>query len=161
MPARLGSRLAFELGRIGDVVLIDVDPHASGLAPDPARLDWTLQGDATLPDTLRAAGIEHAAELMAVTANDYVNAQIVTAAARTAARPRILIRLEETGLLRFFEERLGTATRRSARSAHMRWLLARCWSTRRRSATGTTTASRCCRRAMGARRTFCSQATIR
>ena len=106
----LGSRLAFELGRLGDVVLIDVDPHASGLAPDPARLDWTLQGDATLPATLRAAGIEHAAELMAVTANDYVNAQIVTAAARTAARARILIRLEEPGLLRFFEERLGTAT---------------------------------------------------
>ena len=104
----LGSRLALELGRAGDVVLIDIDPQASGLAHDPARLAWTLQGDATLPDTLRAAGIEHAAELMAVTANDYVNAQIVTAAARTAARVRILIRLEEPGLLRFFEERTDT-----------------------------------------------------
>jgi hypothetical protein len=102
----LGTALATALGRTEDVVLIDLDPHAAGLAPDPARLDWTLQGDATLPDTLRAAGVEHAAELIAVTADEYVNAQIVTAATSAGARARILIRLEEPGLLRFFEERV-------------------------------------------------------
>ena len=101
----LGTRLASELGRTYDVVLVDIDPRAQGLAADPARLDWTLQGDATLPATLLAAGIGHAVELMAVTSDDYINAQIVTAAAKAGTRARILIRVEEPGLLRFFEER--------------------------------------------------------
>jgi len=102
----LGTRLASELAQTHDVVLVDIDPHASGLTTDPARLDWPLAGDATVPATLLAAGVDRAANLMAVTSDDYVNAQMVTAAARTGTRPRVLIRVEDPGLLRFFEERL-------------------------------------------------------
>jgi voltage-gated potassium channel Kch len=102
----LGARLADQLDDAHDVVLIDVDPSAPGLAPAPHRFVWSLHGDATLPSTLLGAGIKHAAELLAVTPDDYVNSLIVTAVEAVETRARVMVQVEEPGLTRFFEERL-------------------------------------------------------
>jgi voltage-gated potassium channel Kch len=102
----LGTRLAQELDGLHDVVLVDSDADAVGLAAAPDRYAWRLQGDATLPATLIGAGIEHAAELLVVTPDDYVNSLIVTAAQRVNTRARVMVQVEEPGLTRFFEERI-------------------------------------------------------
>jgi|GEM_PF-1316140 hypothetical protein len=110
----LGTRLADSLDSDHDVVLIDIDPAAAGLAPSPDRYAWRVEGDATLPDTLLGAGVEHAAELVAVTPDDYVNSLIVTAVQRVSTRPRVLVQVEEPGLTRFFEERPDRDQQRAA-----------------------------------------------
>jgi voltage-gated potassium channel Kch len=109
----LGSRLARDLDRAHDVVLIDIAGGAAGLSPDPDTYVWPLQGDATLEHTLCRAGVRRAAEVIAVTNDGYVNSRIVTAVhglherSRKGAvsRLRVLIQVEEPGLARFFEER--------------------------------------------------------
>jgi hypothetical protein len=102
----LGARIADMLDGAHDVVLVDLDAGAVGLARAPARFTWGLEGDATAPGTLVSAGIPHAAELIAVTADDYTNSLIVTAAQRAGTRARVMVQVEEPGLTRFFEERL-------------------------------------------------------
>jgi voltage-gated potassium channel Kch len=101
----LGTRLADELAADHDVILIDLDEHAAGLAPDPDRFVWAIHGDAARPATLAGAGIDQAAELYALTSDDYVNSQIVTAAQHAETRARVRVRIEDPGLTRFFEER--------------------------------------------------------
>lgn len=102
----LGARIADMLDADHDVVLVDTDPDAVGLARAPGRFAWGLEGDATLPATLVSAGIIHAAELIAVTPDDYANSLIVTAAQRAGTRARVMVQVEEPGLTRFFEERV-------------------------------------------------------
>jgi voltage-gated potassium channel Kch len=101
----LGTRLADSLDRAHDVVLIDINPAATGLAKAPDRYAWQITGDAALPDTLLDASTEHAAELLAVTPDDYINSLIVTAAQRTGTQARVMVQIEDPGLTRFFEER--------------------------------------------------------
>jgi hypothetical protein len=108
----LGTQLAGVLDKHHDVVLIDINPAAVGLAMAPDRYVWPLRGDAALPETLGAAGIRAAAELLAVTSDDYVNSRIVTAADKlsgrgeVSSRLRVLVRVEDPGLTRFFEEQI-------------------------------------------------------
>ena len=59
-----------------------------------------------MPDTLVGAGLEHAAELFALTPDDYVNSLIVTAAQRVPTSARVLVQVEEPGLV---EEREAEA----------------------------------------------------
>jgi hypothetical protein len=102
----LGTRIADALDSLHDVVLIDIDAEAIGLAGAPDRFAWCLQGDATQLATLIGAGIERAAELLALTPDDYVNSLIVTAAGQANTRARVMIQVEDPGLTRFFEERI-------------------------------------------------------
>ncbi len=111
----LGTRLAGCLDKQHDVVLIDIDHAAAGVAMAPDRYVWPLGADAALPKTLLDAGIRSAAELLAVTGDDCVNSRIVTAVQELSARRkvpsglRVLVRVEEAGLTRFFEERHAAA----------------------------------------------------
>lgn len=107
----LGTALARSLDADHDVVLIDVAPSAAGLFPDPkTSYVWPLEGDATLTHTLRRAGVTRAAELIAVTSDGWVNSRIVTAVhelhgkGELHSRIRVLVQVEEPGLVRFFEE---------------------------------------------------------
>ncbi|HUB76942.1 MAG TPA: NAD(P)-binding protein, partial [Solirubrobacteraceae bacterium] len=103
----IGTRLADELADAHDVVLIELDERSPSLAADRNRFVWAVQGDATQAAALRSAGIGRAAELYAVTADDYVNSQVVTAAQSVDLRVRVHVRVEDPGLTRFFEEGPG------------------------------------------------------
>lgn len=107
----LGNALARSLDATHDVVLIDLASDPAAGHPDPTEcLVWTLQGDATLMQTLRRAGIARATELIAVTGDDDANSLIVTVVHELDARRelrrrmRVHVRVEKPALLRFFEE---------------------------------------------------------
>ena len=105
-----GTALARELANDCDVVIIDVDPQASGLREQAGVHEWRVSGDATQAPVLEAAGVAKAAWVVAITGNDVVNSQIVaTVAALGALKQRnkellLLVQVEDPSLARFLEE---------------------------------------------------------
>jgi voltage-gated potassium channel Kch len=104
-----GSRLVRDLTQVHDVVLVDVDANASGLQSAPADHEWRFVGDAVHEETLLWAGAARANWVIAVTGQDFVNSQIVSAMRSLAAdgdardRVHVLVQLEDPALIRFLE----------------------------------------------------------
>ena len=102
-----GSRLARELAGEHDVVLIDSDATAPGMRTASAPHEWRIVGDAVEPETLLAAGAPRASWLVAVTGDDFVNSQIVSAMHTLESvrdRVHVLVQVEDPSLARFLEE---------------------------------------------------------
>lgn len=112
-----GSRLAETLGRDHDVVLVDVSAGSPGLEVTNAAHLWKLTGDAIAETTLVAAGLARAHWLVAVTGEDFVNSQIVSAVRALAAAGeardglQVLVQVEDPSLARFLEEVDGESGR--------------------------------------------------
>jgi hypothetical protein len=115
-----GTSLARKLSDRHEVVLIDVDPISPGMQEIPGAYEWRLIGDAVSERTLRAAGARRANWVIAVTGNDFVNSQIVSAmrslARHGSARDRahVLVQVEDPSLARFLEEEAEGPEPRSA-----------------------------------------------
>ena len=103
---RLGSNLAGMLCKCGHrVTVVDRDAAAfRRLAADFSGFE--VQGDATDPDVLEAAGIGRAALLAAVTENDNVNCMIAQIAARLYGLGQVYARFEDPEL-EYLVEGLG------------------------------------------------------
>jgi len=109
-----GSRLAQELAKDHDVVLIDRDADAPGMNVPLGVNEWRVVGDAVQPHTLLSAGVKRANWVVAVTGNDFVNSQVVSAIQglfkspdrREVPRDRahVLVQVEDPSLARFLEE---------------------------------------------------------
>jgi voltage-gated potassium channel Kch len=105
-----GTRLVRQLSAEHDVVLIDLDPVSPGMQELRGRYEWRLIGDAVSERTLRAAGVTRAHWVVAVTGNDFVNSQIVsalrslTAAGDARDGVHVLVQIEDPSLARFLEE---------------------------------------------------------
>jgi TrkA-N domain/RyR domain len=120
-----GTRLTRTLSADHDVVLIDSDPVSPGMQELRGRYEWRLIGDAVSERTLRAAGVARAHWVIAVTGNDFVNSQIVSALRSLCgsgdARDgvHVLVQVEDPSLARFLEEEAegGPAAPASAAAA--------------------------------------------
>ncbi len=105
-----GTRLVRELAKKHDVVLIDVDPHGLGIRAPHGKYEWRQVGDGSRDETLRAAGAHRANWLIAVTGNDFVNSQIVSAmqglrkAKRSPGDVNVFVQLEDPFMAGFLEE---------------------------------------------------------
>ena len=115
-----GTALARQHQQAHNVVLIDLDPQAPGMKSHPHRNEWRLVADAVQRETLETAGVARASRVIAVTGNDFVNSQIVTAILALAEhdkgaldRPgrktslgslQVLVQVENPSLARFLEE---------------------------------------------------------
>jgi Trk K+ transport system NAD-binding subunit len=93
-----------------DVVLIDLDSTSPGMQASPAEREWRLVADAVAEQTLLDAGVERAHMIVAMTGNDFVNCQIVSAVRALAKKRRlrdrahVLVQVEDPSLARFLEE---------------------------------------------------------
>ena len=114
-----GTQLAETLAADHDVVLLDI---AAGPGSSTAHAEhlWTMTGDAIQASTLLAAGIARAHWVVAVTGEDFVNSQVVSAVRVLAAAGRVrtglqvLVQVEDPSLARFLEEdepRTGSDTK--------------------------------------------------
>jgi len=109
-----GSRLAQELSKDHDVVVIDRDADAPAMNAPLGVNEWRVVGDAVQPHTLLSAGVKRANWVVAVTGNDFVNSQVVSAIQglfkspdrREAPQDRahVLVQVEDPSLARFLEE---------------------------------------------------------
>lgn len=93
----VGSTLAARLSQSGhDVVLIERDAELARRIT--ARLDvQVIEADGTLARELRAAGIEKAAVVVAVTESDEANMVVAMLSATLFEVPRMLVRLRDSG----------------------------------------------------------------
>ena len=114
-----GTRLAETLGADHDVVLIDI---AAGPAVTAAAAHlWPMTGDAVQEATLVAAGVSRAHWVVAVTGEDFVNSQVVSAVRTLAAAGgvrdglSVLVQVEDPSLARFLEEDEATPATDAAR----------------------------------------------
>ena len=104
-----GTQLAETLGAEHDVVLVDIVAGPAASSAGAEHL-WPLTGDAVQESTLLAAGITRAHWIIAVTGEDFVNSQIVSAVRALAATGRVrnglqaLVQVEDPSLARFLEE---------------------------------------------------------
>lgn len=106
-----GTRLAQILARDHDVVLVDRDPGAPGLAAAPAPNEWRVTGDCVREDTLLSAGITRANWVLVSVGDDLVGSQVASTvlslakARRLRNRAHLLARVEHPALAHFLEER--------------------------------------------------------
>lgn len=102
-----GTQLVRDLSKEHDVVVVDINPLGQGLQELRGRYEWRLTGDAVSERTLLAAGVRRAHQLIAVTGDDFLNSQIVSAmrslAAQGLARDRVhvLVQVDDPSLARF------------------------------------------------------------
>ena len=104
-----GTTLARNLSKTCDVVIVDLDPEASGLQDQAGEHEWRVLGDATQAKNLEAAGVSRAAWVVAITGNDLVNSQIASTIAALAlpkVRQLLFVQVEDLSLARFVEEEL-------------------------------------------------------
>ncbi len=106
-----GTRLAQTLARDHDVVLVDRDPGAPGLASAPAPNEWRVTGDCVREDTLLSAGIARANWVLVSVGDDLVGSQVASTVLSLAKaghlrnRAHLLARVEHPALAHFLEER--------------------------------------------------------
>lgn len=118
-----GTRLARTLSAEHDVVLIDLDSVSPGMQELRGRYEWRLIGDAVSERTLRAAGVQRAHWVIAVTGHDFVNSQIVSAlrsltgAGDAREAVHVLVQIEDPSLARFLEEEGDGAVAASSTAA--------------------------------------------
>lgn len=93
----VGSTLAERLSAAGrDVVLVERDPELARQLT--AKLDvQVIEGNGTVAQVLREAGIEKADALVAVTESDEANMVVAMLAAALFEVPRLLVRLRDAG----------------------------------------------------------------
>jgi voltage-gated potassium channel Kch len=105
-----GSRLAAELGKEHDVVVIDRDRDAHGMHAPYARYEWRLTGDPVREEMLLAAGVDRANWVVAITDDDFVNSQVVSTVralaedGHTREGLQLLVQVEDQAMARFLEE---------------------------------------------------------
>jgi hypothetical protein len=106
-----GTRLTENLLRAGiPVVLVDIDARAPGMQSRLRRRETRLVADTVNEDTLRRAGVSRAVQLIAVTGDDVVNAQIASTVRdlwekeRWRREPLVLVQAEDRVLARFLED---------------------------------------------------------
>lgn len=108
-----GSRLVGALSGDHDVVLLDLDPGAPGMRGPLGKYEWRLVGDGVRRDTLLAAGVDRAHWVVAMTGDDFVNSQIVSAVRALAGDrrvrdgARVFVQVEDPSIARFLEEPEG------------------------------------------------------
>jgi len=110
----VGSKVVTELHALGfDVACVDPDPAAQGIL-GARRLGLPVViGEAFSEDILRAAGIETATALVAVTSNDIANLETALQANALRKDLRIVVRLFDDDLARRVQQTLGNIVSRS------------------------------------------------
>lgn len=89
----IGIQTARHLQEHGyEVVAIDRDPNCRFLSTAQALKIPVIQGDANLPETLRAANVDHAEAIVAVTSDDTMNLEIALTAKALAAKLPLVVR---------------------------------------------------------------------
>ena len=104
-----GTALACNLSETCDIVIIDLDPEASGLQNQAGAHEWRVFGDATQARILEAAGVRRASWVVAITGNDLVNSQIASTIAtieHSKSDLLLFVQVEDLSLARFVEEEL-------------------------------------------------------
>lgn len=105
-----GSELAADLSDHHDVVVLDIAADALGMQAPRGHYEWRIVGDCVREETLLTAGAPRASWIVAMTGNDFVNSQIVSAirglaeARRARDRVQVLVQIEDPSLSRFLEE---------------------------------------------------------
>ncbi len=92
----VGVKILEQFRDIGiEQVAIECDPNSRYLGAARNQKIPFLIGDASVPDTLKAANIHKAASLLAVTSNDTVNLEIAIIAKSLAPRLPVLVRVHD------------------------------------------------------------------
>jgi hypothetical protein len=105
-----GNELAAGLSSLHDVVVVDVAADALGMQSPRGHYEWRIVGDCVREETLLMAGAPRASWIVAMTGNDFVNSQIVSAVRglaevrRVRDRVQVLVQIEDPSLSRFLEE---------------------------------------------------------
>ncbi|HEX4831378.1 MAG TPA: NAD-binding protein [Trebonia sp.] len=110
----IGTQVMAEIHALGfDVVCVDPDPAAQGIA-QARRLGLPVViGDAFSADTLAEAGIETSSALVAVTSNDIVNLETALQAHALREDLRIVVRMFDDDLARRVQRSIGSIVSRS------------------------------------------------
>lgn len=87
-----------------EVVVIEQDPNCRFLTTVRAMKIPVIQGDASLPSTLRAANFEHAHALLAVTSNDTANLEIALNAKGLNPKVRAIVRYQDPDFARMAQQ---------------------------------------------------------
>ncbi len=108
-----GSRLVDALSGDHDVVLLDLEPGAPGMRGPLGKYEWRLVGDGVRRDALLGAGVDRAHWVVAMTGDDFVNSQIVSAVralagdGRVRDGARVFVQVEDPSIARFLEAQEG------------------------------------------------------
>jgi Trk K+ transport system NAD-binding subunit len=110
----VGTRVLSELHALGfDVVGVDPDPAAQGITVARRLGLPVVTGTAFAEDILRAAGIDTASSLVAVTSSDIVNLETALQAHALRHDLRIVLRLFDDDLARRVQQTIGNIVSRS------------------------------------------------
>ncbi|HUN31456.1 MAG TPA: NAD-binding protein [Trebonia sp.] len=110
----VGTKVVSELHALGfDVACVDPDPAAQGILVARRLGLPVVLGEAFSEDILRAAGIETATALVAVTSNDIANLETALQANALRKDLRIVLRLFDDDLARRVQQTLGNIVSRS------------------------------------------------
>jgi Trk K+ transport system NAD-binding subunit len=110
----IGTQVVRELHALGfSVACVDPDPKAQGITLARRLGLPTVIGDAFAEETLRAAGIDTCAALVAVTSNDIVNLETALQANALRANLRIVLRLFDDDLAQRVQQTVGNIVSRS------------------------------------------------
>jgi len=92
----LGMQIVQHLRSCGhEVVVIEKDPNCRFLASVRAQKIPVIQGDTTLPTSLKSANFEHAQALLAVTSTDAVNLETALNAKGLNPRVPVIVRYQD------------------------------------------------------------------
>jgi len=110
----VGTRVIGELHDLGfDVVCVDPDPAAKGIALARRLGLPVVIGDAFHEETLRAAGVETSSALISVTSSDIVNLETALQARALREDLRIVLRLFDDDLAQRVQQTVGNIVSRS------------------------------------------------
>jgi Trk K+ transport system NAD-binding subunit len=92
----VGMQIVSHLREFGhEVVVIEKDPQCRFLSTARAQKIPVIQGDTTLPATLKAANFKHAQALLAVTSNDTVNLETALNARSLNPKVPVIVRYQD------------------------------------------------------------------
>ncbi|MCS6908527.1 MAG: TrkA family potassium uptake protein [Anaerolineales bacterium] len=104
----LGFRVLKHLHQMGEeVVVIELDPDRNLIPSVKAMNIPVIQGDATRPNTLEAAGIRRAQAIVLCAQNDAANLQIAVKARSLNPNLRVVIRIFDDDFAQALEEQFG------------------------------------------------------
>jgi Trk K+ transport system NAD-binding subunit len=110
----VGTKVVSELHALGfDVACVDPDPAAQGILVARRLGLPVVIGEAFAEDNLRAAGIDTASALVAVTSSDIVNLETALQAHALREDLRIVLRLFDDDLARRVQQTVGSIVSRS------------------------------------------------
>lgn len=111
----LGTRIVGQLHDLGfDVVAIDTNPEATGMALARRLGARIVIGEAHRDEILLAAGVTTCQAVVSVTDGDIVNLEAALNARALAARPRIVVRLYDDDLAAHVQAQVSDTVSRSA-----------------------------------------------